>query len=383
MRAYLAAFGSGMGHASRMVTVAEALVAAGHEVRFSSSGEVTMWLRRRGFECDDVPLVDVVFTREGSFSATATLRSSPLILARLVRQVAREVEHIGRFSPRVVVSDSVVSTVAAARLLGVRSVAVVNQLMLFSSPRTPTVAADLITGASKAILDAFWGLGGEILVPDLPPPYTISERNLWNAGASSERARYVGFLGMTPRQTVPSALPQGWLQEKRRKRVYWQVSGPPATRTSFLEKAIECAKAMQETHLFAVSAGNPSGDTAPSAVPGGYLYGWCESSAAFIDSCDAVVSRAGHSSISEFISRAKPAVLVPIQAQSEQIGNAEKAQRLGFAVSLDERGLGPGSLADALVALSSGRALDKAREMRDVAARYDAVRSVLDVLGLS
>ncbi|MGH9918021.1 MAG: hypothetical protein ACRD6W_03980, partial [Nitrososphaerales archaeon] len=61
MKVYIAAFGSGMGHASRMVALAEELLAAGDEVIFSSSGEVTNWLRGKGFRCNDVPLVDVTF----------------------------------------------------------------------------------------------------------------------------------------------------------------------------------------------------------------------------------------------------------------------------------------------------------------------------------
>ena len=62
---------------------------------------------------------------------------------------------------------------------------------------------------------------------------------------------------------------------------------------------------------------------------------------AFVDSCDAVVSRAGHVSISDYILRAKPCLLVPIQSQTEQIGNAYKAERLGFALVVEEGELDP------------------------------------------
>ena len=82
-----------------------------------------------------------------------------------------------------------------------------------------------------------------------------------------------------------------------------------------------------------ITAGQPGGETSPSQVPGGNLYQWCNFSSEFVDSCDAVVSRAGHVSISEYVLHAKPSLLVPIQAQTEQIGNADKAQRLGFALT--------------------------------------------------
>jgi UDP-N-acetylglucosamine--N-acetylmuramyl-(pentapeptide) pyrophosphoryl-undecaprenol N-acetylglucosamine transferase len=381
-KVYLAAFGSGMGHASRMAALAEALVASGDQVMFSSSGEVTRWLEARGYRCNDVPLVDVVFTSAGSFSAKETLKFFPVIMARLCRQLEREVGNLKRFAPHVVLSDSMGSTVVASKLLGIRSVALLNQLRLISSPRTPRTAAQLLAGGSVTVGDICWGLCDEILIPDLPPPYTISEKNLWNAGSASARARYVGFL--TPdRRTSPGGdeLLEKWRTEKRRRKVFWQISGPPATRGPFLAKALETAKALEAEYLFVITAGNPAGQTTPSQVPGGYLYQWCNSSSAFIDSCDAVVSRAGHVSISDYIRHAKPSLLVPIPSQTEQIGNAEKAQKLGFAIAVDESELSPMKVGERLGQLASGGYASRAREMRKLAEGYDAVGSILEVLG--
>jgi UDP-N-acetylglucosamine--N-acetylmuramyl-(pentapeptide) pyrophosphoryl-undecaprenol N-acetylglucosamine transferase len=383
LKVYLAAFGSGMGHASRMAALAKELLAAGDEVAFSSSGEVTAWLEAKGYRCNDVPLVDVAFNEAGAFSATETLKRSPVLLGRLCRQVQLEVGNLGRFAPRVVLSDSMVSTVAAARLMGVRSVAILNQLRLISSPRTPRMIGQLLAGGSITIVNALWEFCDEILVPDLPPPYTISERNLWNAGSASSRARYIGFL--TPRADPGPGdeLLEGWRAEKRRRKVFWQISGPPPTRGHFLAKALEAARALEEEYLFVITAGDPGRETTPTTVPGGYLYQWCNTPRAFVDSCDAVVSRAGHVSVSDYILRAKPCLLVPIPSQTEQIGNAYKAEKLGFAVVVDESELSPERVAQALGELSEESYGRRAREMRRLAEGYDAVRAILDVVGKS
>jgi UDP:flavonoid glycosyltransferase YjiC (YdhE family) len=384
LKVYLAAFGSGMGHASRMAALAEELVAAGDEVTFSSSGEVTSWLEAKGYRCNDVPLVDVVFNEAGAFSATQTLKYSPVLLGRLCRQVQREVGNLGRFAPRVVLSDSMVTTVVAAKLMGVRSVAILNQLRLISSPRTPKMIGQLMAGGSITLINSLWEFCDEILVPDLPPPYTISERNLWNAGSASSRARYIGFL--TPKGDAGAGggdLLDRWRAEKRRRKIFWQISGPPPTRGPFLAKALEAAKALEEEYLFVITAGNPGGETTPTAVPGGYLYQWCNTSRAFVDSCDAIVSRAGHVSVSDYILRAKPCLLVPIQSQTEQIGNAYKAEKLGFAVVVDESELSPEKVGEALGELSEEGYGRRAQEMRRVAEGYDAVRAILDVVGKS
>jgi len=381
-RVYLAAFGSGMGHGSRMAALAERLVASGNEVMFSSSGEVTKWLRAKGYPCNDVPLVDVVFTDAGSFSAKETMKFFPIIMARMSKQVDREVGNIARFAPDVALSDSMISTVVASKLLGIKSVALLNQLRLISSPRTPKTAAQLISGGSITVVNAFWELCDDILVPDLPPPYTISEKNLWNAGSASARAKYIGFL--TPNTSAVKEgdeLLERWRGEKRRRKIFWQISGPPATRGSLLAKALEAAKALGDKYLFVISTGNPGGPTSPSQVPGGYLYQWCDFSSEYVDSCDSVVSRAGHVSISEYILHAKPSLLVPIPAQTEQIGNADKAQRLGFALALQEQDFSPRKVDEALHEMSADSFGSRAQEMRKLAEGYDAVGSILRVLG--
>jgi len=378
LRVYVGAFGSGMGHASRMAALAEELVARGDQVMFSSSGEVTAWLKAKGYRCNDVPLVDVVFNGSGAFSARETLKYSPVLMARLFTQVRQEVANIGRFAPQVVVSDSMGSTVAASRLRGVRSIAILNQLRLISSPNTPKAIGQVLAGGSITLVNSVWEFCDEILIPDLPPPYTISERNLWSGGTAASRARYIGFL--TPKRNDGAGgdgLLDEWNGERRRRKVLWQVSGPLPTRASFLAKALQAAKALQEDFLFVITAGDPQGETKPTPVPGGYLYGWCTLSRSFVDTCDAVVSRAGHVSISDYILRAKPCLLVPIQSQTEQIGNASKAGKLGFAIVVEEGELDPQRVREALLDLLDGRCLKRAKELRGVAEGYDAVGAVV------
>jgi UDP-N-acetylglucosamine--N-acetylmuramyl-(pentapeptide) pyrophosphoryl-undecaprenol N-acetylglucosamine transferase len=370
-----------------MAALARELVASGDDVMFSSSGEVTRWFESEGFSCNDVPLVDIVFTEEGSFSATETLKFSPVIFARFYKQVIREVANLRRYGPDVVLSDSMASTVVAAKLLGIRSVAILNQLRLISSPRTPRTVAKLLSTGSITVGSVFWEFCEQILIPDLPPPYTISERNLWNAGRASARAKYIGFLTPARNNAGPTDLGSEellgkWRAEKKRPKIFWQVSGPPATRGSLLAKALASAKALEEKYLFVITAGSPGGPTTPTPVPGGYLYQWCNISGDFVESSDVVVSRAGHVSISDYILRGKPALLVPIPAQTEQIGNAAKARKLGFALTLEEKSLGPSRVDEALRELSTdGRYARRSLEIRKIAVGLDAIRTIVELVG--
>ena len=378
-KVYIAAFGSGMGHATRMSLVAEALREAGFEVAFSSSGEVTSWLRAKGYRCNDIPLVDVAYDETGAFSSSATARNAPSIVSGFDRQVACELRNIMTYSPEVVLSDSMFSTVVAARLLGVRAIVVLNQLRLFPSPRTPRVLSELISSGSVLLGDLLWGYCESVVVPDLPPPYTISERNLWNAGSSSARAKYVGFL--TPRNRVaPDALTEK-LRKVDRTKVFWQVSGPPATRGPFLAKALALSKLLGDKYLFVVATGNPRGSTEPRAIPGGFMYEWCPSPGPLLEMCSSVVSRAGHVSVSDYVMRAKPSLLVPIPSQTEQVGNATKAEKLGVAIKVEEEDLDVTAVEESLASLSEGKYLDRAKEMSEVAKGFDARSSVVRCVG--
>lgn len=377
-RVYVGIFGSGLGHASRMMAVSRRLVQEGCELQFSSSGESTRYVRRQGYRCNDIPLVDVVFTDSGSFSAKETMKVAPWLFVKVFKQAGVEARNMMRFGPEVVLSDSLLSTVMASRLLGLKSVTVVNQLKLVSSPKTPHIAAELLTNGSITVGNEFWELSDRILFPDLPPPFTISERNLWGAGSAGKRAEYIGFL-TPPRSDFVDPETAKLLRSPRRL-IFWQVSGPAKTRASLLPKVKKVASALRDDYLSIVSAGNPTGSSIPLAFEGGFIYDWCPAKDAMIDRCDFFVSRAGHVTISDLILRGKASVLIPIQAQMEQMGNAAKAEKLGVAVDMSEDRLTEASFRDAFARLSTDETARRLRELRMYAGGFDAVGSIVSAL---
>jgi UDP-N-acetylglucosamine--N-acetylmuramyl-(pentapeptide) pyrophosphoryl-undecaprenol N-acetylglucosamine transferase len=379
-RVYIGIFGSGLGHAVRMLSVSKALMDEGCELDFSSSREATWFLRKQGYRCNDLPLVDVVFTETGSFSAKETMKLAPFLFARLYQQVGMEGRNLIRFKPDVVLSDSVLSTVMASKLLGLKTVTVLNQLKLVSSPKTPRIAAKLLSTGSITVGNEFWEFSDKVLLPDLPPPYTISESNLWGAGSVSSRAKYIGFLTPPRSDFVDAETAKITSAKGTRKLIFWQISGPPKTRTTLLSKARRLAGELRDDYLSLVSAGNPLGSTSPSPIEGGYLYDWCPSKDFLIDRCDVVVSRAGHVTIGDLILRQRPSILVPITAHSEQTGNATKAEKLGVAVKIEEPAITAGSFREAAERLETADVRRRTSELAGYAARFDAVGSIVGAL---
>lgn len=365
-----------MGHATRMLEIANLLKANGSKVRFSSSGEVADFIEALGYECNKLPLADVKYGEDGGMSLRATMIGSPQVLARTYRQLYLELGNMKRFKPDVVLSDSSVATVFAAWSLKIRVYTILNQLNLAAPDTSRKVGAALISGGTTAGLSKIWERSDAILIPDLPPPYTISESSLW--GGDHKNVRYIGFLHGS--ELAQSDSTSAAFAHDPRPKIFWQVSGPPQTR-SFLVRAGEAtAKALGRNYVFVLTEGNPAGGRSPSSYVWGWRFGWCDSPQAYLEACDVLVSRAGHGTIARAIAAGKPSLLVPIPNQTEQAGNAAKAARLGVAVTIPQAKLNLESVRNAVEALRREPYTTRVRSIAKVAARFDATRTIVSLV---
>ncbi|MDG6988935.1 MAG: hypothetical protein JRN21_06370 [Nitrososphaerota archaeon] len=379
MKVYIGCFGSGLGHASRMLELARQLTARGAELEFSSSGEVASYISGRGYRCNSLPLADVKYSDNGEFQVKETLLESPMILARTYRQLALEVRNIEMFGADAVLSDSSLSTVLAGKVLRLPVFTVLNQLNLTSSNvKTGTLRKLLSVGTSE-VMGRSWEFSDAILIPDLPPPYTISERNLW--GSKVEKVRYVGFLSSTEDHAPDAAAEE--LAGDPRPKVFWQVSGPPRTRSPLLRAGLRIAEELKDRYVFVVSGGDPQGAQEPRRIGGGWYYEWCPLANFYFESCDAVVSRAGHGTIGQSITSMKPSLLVPIPNQPEQEGNAEKASKLGVSIMISQDQLTTDVLARSLAALLGGEYKRKTSSLGRYARGFDATSAIVGALQAS
>lgn len=376
MRIYIGCFGSGMGHASRMLEVAGVLTAKGSSVEFSSSGEVATLIRRSGYVCNLLPLADVRYSEAGEFALKQTLVNSPSMLARTYHQVVLETSNIASFSPDAVLSDSALSTVLAAKALGLPVFTVLNQLNLTNPEAHSSTPSKLLSFGTSTAMGKLWELSDLILFPDLPPPYTISEKNLW--GSNTAKTRYVGFLAPSKRG-IPDKAAAEFSGEKGTK-IFWQVSGPPNTRSAFLRLAFQCAAALSGRCSFVITGGNPTSSSEAVRISGGWYYGWCDITDEYFRACDLVVSRAGHGTIGQAIMSSKPSLLIPIPKQPEQEGNAHKASRLGVSILLQQDDATVQRVSEALEDLSRGEYAARARKLGQWARGFDAGKEIVRIL---
>ena len=180
-RVYFAVFGSGLGHASRIVEIADHLRREGDEFRYSCSGQALDYIESHsgGASVVESPSLDVEWTEEGSFSSKDFIPRFPFMFSAFLRQVAFERENIAKFDPSVVVTDSRLSPILAARAKSYPVITMLNQFKVSFPPRFSGKGVGRIYERFAGdVLGLLWSLSDEVLMTDLPPPYTIGEANL-------------------------------------------------------------------------------------------------------------------------------------------------------------------------------------------------------------
>ncbi len=382
LRVHIAVFGIGLGHAARMSLVADMLREQGGTVNFSSFFSTVDYLRRKGFNCDRVAPMDIGW-REGAVSATSTFRQIPRFFSNLAQQVRQERRIIERFQPDIVVSDSRLSAIVAAYLAGIPSVTVSNQLRILLPPKYHPTSLNKVERIDAELLGLFWSRSRLILVPDLPPPYTISEKNTREGITVKGRVRYVGF--MSPESEVDverlSKVSSMLGLNGGRQVVFAQISGPLGTTDRLMKAALAAAKALSDRFIFIISKGEVGGDEKPRRIEGGWVFEWCPVKDELFSIADLLVVRGGHSSLSQAFIYGKPVIVVPIRNHSEQVMNASKVADIGLGICVDPSLLTSRSLASAVENISSdGSFREKAREVGEVARKLDGVKNTVDII---
>jgi len=382
---YFAVFGSGLGHVTRVLEVAKRLGDNHGQFRYSSFGQGLNYLRSNGEgrNTTESPSLDVQWGAGGGFSSWHVLPRFPFTFNAFLKQLAFEQESISRFDPDLVVSDSRLSAVLAARLKSYPVITVLNQFSVAFPPRFRGQVGRFYERIAGDSLGLMWSLSERVLMTDLPPPFTIGERNL----VGSDVSRVVEFVGFTsPDLEVTEEEMQRtrrMLDLDGRPLVFCQISGPDATKGMLMDVLMKVAGEVSKEHNLVISLGYPSGSPQPKRLASGaWLFEWCPVKEELFRLSDLLVARAGHSTIGQCINAGKPAVLVPIHNHSEQIGNAEKFSKLGLGVEIRSERLTPEKLAESVDScLDDPRYKSKVEALSRISKRYNGIEKCAEIIG--
>jgi UDP-N-acetylglucosamine--N-acetylmuramyl-(pentapeptide) pyrophosphoryl-undecaprenol N-acetylglucosamine transferase len=367
-----------------MLEIASRLPNDEYRFRFSSSGQAYGYLEVRGMGEQSVmcPPLDVEWAVGGGFSSHKVLPGFPFMFNSFLKQVAFERGAIRRFNPKVVVSDSRLSTVFAARSESYPVITMLNQFKVLFPPRFRGKVGKLYERIAGDALGLMWSFSDRILLTDLPPPYTIAEGNL----TGSEVSKIVEFVGFTaPRLKLGEERlrkAKDGLGIDNRPLVFAQISGPEATKVRFADTLLRAAREISRSCNLVISMGRSGGSVEPRRFGNGaWVFDWCPIKDELFELSALVVSRAGHSTIGQCIDHGKPAVLVPIHNHPEQISNAEKFSRLGLGMNIRSERLTPQNLVESVEScLSDPDYRRKMNVVSAISARYDGMANCADII---
>jgi len=341
MRAYFAPNGIGLGHIGRCIPIANALKEKGVEVLFSSWGEAVNYARKEDMEVLKAPEMYFQTKEDGSLDVKLSLvNPGPFIgLYRLLKQITSEIETLKRYRPDVVISDSRISPIIAAKAFNLPSVCILNQFQIIVPRRRRFLRLSKLADAgSLALIGWIWTLADNVLIPDFPPPYAISAAHLH---IPKPYRKHVHFIGPIMRKT-PDELPDKMELRKKlgvsseKKLILASISGPLREKAFFETMLCKSLSGFPKKYEIVISLGKPDGSSIPVRRENLTIYDWLPDRFEFLKASDLLIARAGHETIMQAIAYRKPLILIPTPNHTEQYNNSRKALNLGIAKVIEQ-----------------------------------------------
>jgi len=336
MRIYFSPCGLGLGHVGRCYPIAKELEKRGAETLFSTYLEGLKFLKKEKAKVVEAPPVAVKVKPDGTIDFARTAANpGPFIASYLLtRQVIAEIEYMKAFKPDIVVSDARASPIIAAKLLGIPHLCLTNQFQVIIPRRRRFLRlakfADMI---SLTFIGKIW-TSGLTLIPDFPPPYTISLGNLNIPKSYRKKVKLIGpIIHMRPEQLPSKEELRKKLNLDDRPVVFAPISGPIKERAYFTGLLRKFFMEFPQKYQIVMSLGYPNALTNPIQHGNLRVYRWMNDQTRFeyLKACDLIVSRAGHGTISQSMYYGKPMILVPTPSHTEQENNAKRAAQIGVA----------------------------------------------------
>ena len=318
----------GLGHASRTMALGKLLERNRHEVFFYSGGKAyqLLWKKFKNvYSCTPVAwyenargistlasLLNILFPlpsfnyKEGRVEIK---NSNAMETAHRYYDLRR---YIKKIKPNLIIADGDIHALRLAHRWKFPAVYITNLIR-------PSYGFSPLLNPGERLTERYVKQCSKIIIPDVPPPYTVCEYNLSNLDKMgiTEKVEFVGgFLDMTPVQGSE-------------EHVFASISGPFGTRAKLTQMILPVLKELKVKSV--VSLGLP-GEKKSARFGNCVVHTWLSSQERreCMRNARLIIFSGGHITCLETIKYAKPSVCVP--TQPEQLGNAVKLQNLGCAV---------------------------------------------------
>jgi UDP:flavonoid glycosyltransferase YjiC (YdhE family) len=375
----------GLGHVGRCIPVAKRLENNGAEVLFSTYHEGLKYVQQEGFQAVEAPDIGVAVKPDGSIDfRLTTVNPGPFLsIFKIIKQVDAEINYLQAFKPDVLVSDSRASSLVAAKLLDIPRIAILNQFQVIIPRKQRFLKLARIADATTlTLVGRIWADVIQALIPDFPPPYTISNRNLYIPKAYHKKMKFIGPI--LPKR--PKDLPQKRELQKKlgldenKLVIFAPISGPAKERAYFTGILRQIFKKFPDTYQIIMSLGYPKSSTKLINNRNLNIQWWIPNRFEYLKACDVVVSRGGHGTMSQSICYGKPMIIIPTPSHTEQLNNAQKAVELGVADIILQNKLCKNTLLNALQKVIDKNFKTKSEQLQNTIIEFDGLETATKII---
>jgi len=318
----------GLGHASRTLALGKRLEKNGHEIFFFTGARAFQLLQR---EFENVYPATPVSWYENAYGiiTSASLLNILFPIPRFNNETGKfEVKnssametahryydlrkHIKEIKPDLIISDGDIHALRMAHRWHFPSVYITNLIR-------PSFGFSSLLNPGERFTERYLKSTPKIIIPDNPPPYTISEYNIGNLDniGIKDKVEFVGSF-------VDTTLVKG-----TEEYVFAPISGPYGTRAKLTNLLIPVLKELRVKSV--VSLGVP-GEKKTVQTENCTVHSWLstEQRQEYMRNAKTIVFSGGHITCFETIKYAKPSVCVP--TQPEQLANGMKLQDMHCSV---------------------------------------------------
>jgi uncharacterized protein (TIGR00661 family) len=328
MRLLLSCAELGLGHVSRIIPLGKRLEKHGHELYFFSGGKAFELLQKEFKKVFKVTPISWYENAHGILTSASLLNifiPLPLFnmdLNRFEIKNSSAYETIHRYydlrenirdiAPDVLIADGDINALRLANKWKIPSVYVGNMIR-------PSYGFSAFLSPGERFIERYYKSCAKIIIPDNPPPYTVSEYSIGDIKGMgiADRTEYVGsFLDTIPKKGA-------------QEHIFAPISGPVGTRAKLLKTLMPVLETVKSKCI--ISLGTP-GKKVLAKIGNCELHTWLspeERQEAMLNA-KYVIFSGGHATCFETIKYAKPSICIP--TQPEQLGNAAKLEKLNCSI---------------------------------------------------
>ncbi len=333
MRLLLSCAEIGLGHVSRIIPLGKRLEKHGHEMVFFSGGKAYEMLQKEFphvRKCTPISWYENAYGILTSASLINLLFPLPLFNMEKNRLEIKNSnawetihryydlrENIREIGPDLLISDGDINALRLAQKWHFPSVYIENMIR-------PSYGFSAFLNPGERLVERYVKGCSKIIIPDNPPPYTISQYNVGdvNKMGLSEKVEFVGsFIDTTP-------------VRGGKEHIFAPISGPPGTRNKLIKTLLPVLEKLKTKCV--ISLGTP-GKRVSAKIGNCELHTWLSSKEReeAMRNAKFVIFSGGHATCFEAVKYGKPSICIP--TQPEQLGNAAKLQDLNCSITVKNK----------------------------------------------